>query len=345
MALTEQRNHPPLLHRPGLRRIAVFRALRLGDLLCAVPALRALRAALPHAHITLIALPWAEQFAQRFAKYVDEFIPFPGHPAFPEQAVREYNIPRFYQAMRARHFDLALQMHGSGEISNGIVSAFGARVTAGFVADSARMSDRFLPYPASGLEPRRLLQLVQFLGATPQGDHLEFPLDEQDKCELEAAGITGGLREGSYICIHPGASTLEKCWPLKRFAEVAERLHREFQLPIVLTGSPQEAELVATVAGQMRVKAINAAPPSSIGLSIGAMASLLSRSRLLVCNDTGVSHIAAGLKLPSVVIFSTADMRRWAPVDQDLHRCIRDPQGRKAAKVVSLARQLLRASA
>jgi ADP-heptose:LPS heptosyltransferase len=331
----------PLLQTQDIKKLVVFRALRLGDMLCAVPALRALRARLPNASITLAGLPWAEQFAQRFPTYIDEFVAFPGHPALPEQAAREADLALFYRAMRSRRFDLAVQMHGSGEVTNRIVAAFGARMTAGFSADDDAPPGRFLPYPASGLEPQRLLQLIQFLGAAPAGNHLEFPLAERDKQELKDAGISGNLVAGNYVCIHPGASTLKKCWPLNNFAQIGDRLHQEFHLPIVLTGSSTEAELVSMVATQMKTKAINAALP----LSIGAMAALLSRGRLLICNDTGVSHIAAGLKLPSVVVFSTADIRRWAPLDQRLHCCIRDPQGRKAATVLAHARRLLRTPA
>jgi ADP-heptose:LPS heptosyltransferase len=87
----------------------------------------------------------------------------------------------------------------------------------------------------------------------------------------------------------------------------------------------------------MNHPAMNAAAP----MSIGAMATLMSRARLLVCNDTGVSHIAAALKLPSVVIFSKAEIARWAPLDRQLHRCIWDPHGRRAAKVLEQARSLL----
>jgi ADP-heptose:LPS heptosyltransferase len=331
----------PLLQRQDIKKLAVFRALRLGDMLCAVPALRAVRASLPNAAITLVGLPWAEQFAERFSMYIDEFVAFPGHPGLPEQAVREAELPRFYQAMRARRFDLALQMHGSGEVSNQVVGAFGARMTAGFFPGAGAPPCNFYPYPKSGLEPRRLLELAQFLGAAQIGDHLEFPLAEHDKRELEDSGISASLVAGNYICIHPGASTIKKCWPLNRFADIGDCLHQEFQLPIVLTGSGAEAELVSMVATRMSARPVNAASP----LSIGAMAALMSRARLLICNDTGVSHVAAGLKLPSVVIFSTADIRRWAPLDRQLHRCIWDPQGRKAATVLAQARRLLRTPA
>jgi hypothetical protein len=299
-----------------------------------------LRAALPRARITLIGLPWAEQFAIRFNRYIDDFVAFPGHPAFPEQPVQENLVPGFYESMCSRNFDLALQMHGSGQVSNRIVSEFGAKAVSGYVATEGVALDagRFLEYPADGAEPLRLLKLTEFLGAPSMGMHLEFPLSAQDDHELDQSGLATGLTAGTYICIHPGASIRDKCWPPQRFAEVADRLCDEFDGPIVLTGSTKETDLTAAVAAHMRNKAVDAAVP----LSIGAMAALMSRARLLICNDTGVSHIAAGLRLPSVVIFSKANMQRWSPLDQARHRCIWDPEGLHAAAVLEHARTLLR---
>lgn len=332
---------PPLLKQGAIRRLVVFRALQVGDMLCAVPALRALRAALPETRITLVGLPWAEQFAHRFHKYIDDFIAFPGHAAFPEQAVNEAMIPVFYEEMQKREYDLALQMHGSGQISNQIVGAFDAKKIAGCIAGAASESafDRqaFLCYPERGSEPERLLQLIEFLGAPAQGTHLEFPLAEPDWRELEDSGLAAGLLPGSYICVHPGARIRAKCWPPQRFAAIADKLAEESGLTVVLTGSAKESDLTSAVAANMRHKAVNAAAP----ISLGAMAALMSEARLLVCNDTGVSHIAAGLRLPSVIVFSKADMERWAPLDRDLHLCVQDLEGKKTDEVLRHARALL----
>lgn len=332
----------PLLARFAPKKVVVFRALQLGDMLCAVPSLRALRATLPAAHITLVGLPWAAQFVRRFPAYLDDFVAFPGHPAFPEQAVREDEMQAFYSLIRRRSYDLAIQMHGSGEISNAVVSAFGARKIAGYTPqqDGAESTSEVLvPYPDSGTEPERLVRLMEFLGAQAQGFELEFPITVEDVRELEESGLQSGLEPGRYLCIHPGARHRNKCWPPPQFAKVADRLAEEFGITVVLTGSDKEIDLTSAVAEHMRTPAINAAA----FISIGAMAALMSRARLLICNDTGVSHIAAGLRLPSVVIFSTADIRRWAPLDHQLHRCLWDPEGQRVQDVLKNARDLLAA--
>lgn len=338
-------NKDLVLQQPGIDSVLVFRALQLGDMLCAVPALRALRTALPHAKITLAGLPWASQFADRFRRYIDEFVAFPGHAALAEQPVQQHAVQDFYHTMRARRFSLALQLHGSGETSNGVVQSMGAQRAAGYASPGSPVCEDpafcCLPYPDHGAEPVRLLDFVTRLGAPDAGPGLEFPLYDADWAELTASGLGAGLAPGSYFCVHPGARFRDKCWPPQCFAEVADRLALESGLSVVLTGSAKEADLTQAVAAHMTTPAIDAAGP----ISIGAMAALMSRARLLICNDTGVSHIAAGLRLPSVVIFSKADLARWSPLDRRLHRCLWDPEAEKADEVLAQARQLLVADA
>lgn len=329
----------PRWRLPPIRTLAVFRALQLGDMLCAVPALRALRAAFPGARISLIGLPWAQEYVRRFSAYVDDFIPFPGHPDLPEQGAGQELLPKFFHAVRSRRYDLALQMHGDGSVSNAIVGAFGARRMAGWSPAGAAAPPLDFPvaYRQAGPEPLRLLRLLGDLGVAEQGEHLEFPLTADDWTELAAKGLAH-LASRSYICIHAGARSRAKCWPAHCFAAVADALADEFMLTVVLTGSAMEADLAAAVASRMRHSAVDT---TAEGLSVGAMAALMSKARLLVCNDTGVSHIAAGLGLPSVVLFHQADMERWAPLCKERHRCIRDLEGRRGDQVLAAARALL----
>lgn len=329
----------PLLHRLKVESVIVFRALHLGDMLCAVPALRALRASLPQARITLVGLPWARQFARRFHTYIDDFVAFPGHPMLPEQSMRHEELTPFYASLCTRRATLALQLHGNGAVTNDIVAGFGARAMAGYCDGEAVTTEHTIlfPYPKVGAESDRLLRLVERLGASAVGDYLEFPLAQDDRKELEASGVAADLAPGSYICVHPGARKRDKRWPARRFAEVADRLAAEFGVDVVLTGSADEADLANEVACHMQAPAVNAAAP----ISIGAMATLMKNGRLLVCNDTSVSHIAAGLRLKSVVIFREPDIARWAPLDRDKHRCIWDPDAQRSAAVLQHARALL----
>src|ERR1700709_1398809 len=97
-----------------INKIIVFRALQLGDMLCFIPAMRALRKAYPYAHIVLAGLPWAKSFAERFNNYFNEFIWFPGYPGLPEQVLNPVEFSKFLATVQGQQFDLALQMQGNG---------------------------------------------------------------------------------------------------------------------------------------------------------------------------------------------------------------------------------------
>lgn len=300
---------------PGLQRILVLRALQLGDMLCSVPALRALRAALPHAEITLLGLGWAKAFAARFSRYLDAFIELPGYPGFAERPPEIEKLPGLLQQIQASKFDLAIQLHGSGLISNSLIALLGARQTAGFYVpgDYCPDAERFLPYPNEEHEVRRLLRLMEFLGFPSQGEQLEFPLTSADEADLAAIEPAGDLAAGSFVCVHPGARSPARRWTAEGFAAVGDLLAGQ-GLRVVLTGSLSEAELTGAVAGLMRAPCVNLAEQP--GFSLGALAALLRRTRLLVSNDTGVTHLAAALQVPSVVIFTASDPRRWAPLER-----------------------------
>jgi ADP-heptose:LPS heptosyltransferase len=301
-------------------RIAIVRALPgLGDLLCSVPAWRALRQAFPDAHITLIGLPWAESLAARFRCYLDDFLEFPGYPGIPERLVAAREFPGWLAAAQAREFDLAIQMQGNGSYINEFTVLLGARRAAGFYLPGLYCpdADHFLPYPDSGSEIIRQLRLLAFLGVPPQGTHLEFPLQEDDWDALAAISAARDLPAGGYVCVHPGARAAGRRWEPVQFARVADGLVR-YGFSVVLTGSADESPLTAAVAAAMRHPALDLAGQTDLG----ALAALLRGARLLVSNDTGVSHLAAALRLPSVVIFTGSDPDRWAPLDHARHRVV-----------------------
>jgi ADP-heptose:LPS heptosyltransferase len=294
----------------------VLRALRgLGDMLCVVPALRCLRAALPEAHVTLVGLPGARWMQERFPGYLDDFLEFPGFPGIPEVPVDTRRLPEILAAVQGR-FDLALQMHGSGSNSNSFTLLLGARISAGFYLPAlwCPSPEHFAPYPAHLQEVRRWLALMEFLGAPTGNEALEFPVLPADRERLQAAWP--GHRAG-YVCLHPGANEAQRRWPVERFAAVGDALADE-GMTVVLTGTGAEREITSAVARAMRQEAVDLAGRTDLG----ALAALMQGAALVVCNDTGVSHLAAALKTPSVVIFAASDPERWAPLDGRLHRAV-----------------------
>jgi ADP-heptose:LPS heptosyltransferase len=308
-----------LIDRRLLRNVAVFRALQLGDLLVTVPAFRALRAALPEATISLIGLPWARAFVERFGRYVDRLIEFPGYPGLPEREPEIGAVPGFLRRMQEERFDLVLQMHGSGGITNPLVALFGADQVAGFYLPGRFCPDpeRFFLHPSDEPEVAVHLSLMRFLGVPLQGMHLEFPIDEADRAALQAITEQHPLTRGTYVCIHPGSQLASRRWPVERFAGVARALAAR-GLHVVLTGTESERYLTHAVAQAMRSPALDLAGQTTLG----ALGAVIEGAQLVVSNDTSVSHIAAALRVPSVVIASGSDVARWRPLDHGRHRVL-----------------------
>jgi ADP-heptose:LPS heptosyltransferase len=308
-----------VLSRHKQLRIAVVRALPgLGDFLCAVPAFRALRTAFPKAHIAIVGLPSTQELVQRFDHYLDDWLEFPGFPGIPEVPFLSERTALFLKQMKSRQFDLVLQMHGNGSSINPFIFQFEAKFNAGFFPPMQHCPDSqgFLAYPEENAEVWRLLGLLEFLGIPAQGAHLEFPLKSSD-WQLWSALVENYQFHNHYVCLHPGASVGDKRWSPKHFAQVADGLASQ-GWQIVLTGIESESELTYAVAEEMRFSAINLAGQTNLG----TLAILLKNASLLICNDTGVSHLADALQTDSVVIFSNSDPQRWAPLDQRKHRIV-----------------------
>lgn len=306
-----------------IRRIALFRALYLGDLLCATPALWALRRRFPRAEITLIGLPWAAELIGRLPT-LDRFVPFPGWPGIVEAPYDATRTARFLVEARATGCDLAIQLHGDGSSSNGFVAALGARQSLGYRRDSA--DDRLslsLPYDQDEHETRRWLRLVAVLGATTTDTCLEFPIRPAERAradELLAAIPAGpGTGRGApRIGVHPGAKDPARRWPADCFAALADRLVERHGARIVLTGAASERALTGAVHRAMRWPALDLAGMTDLGTFAATIAGL----DLLVTNDTGASHLAAATGTRSVVLFGPTRPARWAPLDRARHQVV-----------------------
>ncbi|MEB3357764.1 MAG: glycosyltransferase family 9 protein [Synechococcales bacterium] len=323
------------------KHILVVRSLPgLGDLLCGVPALRALRAAFPASRISFMGLPGQRWFGDRFIHLIDAWVDFSGYPGIPEGWQGAEVIPPFLIEQQGQAYDLALQMHGSGSYINSFISLLGAKVQAGFFVPGQYCPDphHFLAYPDKEPEIWRLLRLLEYLQIPLQGDRLEFPIQSSDLCAYLHQAKLSNLQPQSYVCIHPGASGGDRRWSPTGFAAVADTLAQK-GYTVVLTGTAAEQALVETVAQKMASRPVSLAGKTSLG----TLAVLLQRSALLVCNDTGISHLAAATNTPSVVVFSNSEVHRWAPLDGDRHHTVdaRQLQSATLEKVLAEVEALL----
>jgi heptosyltransferase-3 len=116
-----------------------------------------------------------------------------------------------------------------------------------------------------------------------------------------------------FVAIHPGSGAVEKCWPTSRFAEVIERLWEQNH-PVLLLAGPADTECVDDVLKQLSLplkpemfKMLTHAPLLEVARN-------LQECRCYLGNDSGITHLAAMLGVPTVAIFGPTDPAIWQPV-------------------------------
>ncbi len=301
------------------RKVVLVRASRIGDFVCATPAFRALRRALPDSEISLVALPFVRDAVHR-SPALDRFIEFPGFPGIAEQFFRARGAAAFFARMQEERFDLAIQMHGSGVYTNPFTLMLGAAYTAGFVrpGDAAALLDAALPVPEGLHEVARLLALTDFLGARREGEWLEFPLREGDRAA--AAELIAGAR-APLIGLHPGAREATKRWGEQRFAAAATMLAARLGGTTVVLGGDDERGTGARI-----VRAFGGAAVDVTGrTAVAVLGAVIERLSVLVTNDSAPAHLAYALGTPSVTVFGGTEPWRWGPPRSPAHAVLAHP--------------------
>ena len=313
----------PLLDASVRRVLLVRLRVGLGDLLCTVPAVRALRAARPDLHVALATWPEMSAVVARMAAWVDELVPFPGAPGIPERTP-DGTLPQWSASMVARRWDLALQAYGDNPAASAVTASTGARRVGGFAPTGAVGLDPalHLPYPHALHEAERHLRMLEHLGLPPGAPrHLEWPLTAEDERAAEQAAAQAGLPTGAYAVLHPGATSASRRWPVERFAEVADGLAAA-GLAVAVGGVAGEAATTRSLVAACR------APVADLTgrTSLGAYAALLRDAAVVVANDTGTAHLTAAVGGRVVTLFLSGDPVRWRHPPQ-LQTVVREPVG------------------
>ncbi|MEV4711030.1 glycosyltransferase family 9 protein [Micromonospora sp. NPDC049374] len=260
--------------------ILALRALGVGDLVTAVPALRALRVAYPDQQLVLAAPAWLGPLVELVGG-VDRLLPTDGLTRLDRPAGR---------------VEVAVNLHGRGPRSHRLLAA----VRPGRLLAFANAETPHVDGPEWDDEEHEVWRWCRLLRG------YGVPADPTD---LDLRRPEPGLAAGGVTVLHPGSKEPAKRWPAGRYAALARELtgrgHR-----VVLTGSASERAGVARIAYQA---GLPAAAVLAGRTDLAQLAALIAGARLVVSGDTGVAHLATGYRTPSVVLFGPVPPARWGP--------------------------------
>ncbi|OGW35477.1 MAG: hypothetical protein A2010_12365 [Nitrospirae bacterium GWD2_57_9] len=293
-----------------IKKIGVLRASAVGDYIVALPALEALRACFPAAEIVLLGRHWHADFLRSRPGPIDRVVVVPycrGIYDPPGDSVEDRDaLKSFFRSMAQERFDLAFQLHGGGKNSNPFLLQLGAGATIGARTPDALPLDRWLPYRVFQNETLRLLEIVSLAGARPADIRPRLAVTGRDLDEARDVVPENGR---PLAVINPGSRDHRRRWPARKFAKVADRLSC-MGARIIINGDRGDAAAVEETEYWMREKAESVCGT----LSLGGLAGLLTRARLLVSNDSGPLHLANALGTSAVGIYWCGNVPAYSPV-------------------------------
>ncbi|WP_338899732.1 glycosyltransferase family 9 protein [Streptomyces sp. TG1A-60] len=285
----------------------VLRALGLGDLLTAVPALRALRRHLP-GHETVLAAPARLAAATAATSLVDRLLPTSAAGrAMPAELDWTGSPP-----------DLAVDLHGNGPPSHLLLQRLNPRRLFAY----AHPGTPGVPGPVwrdDEHERERWCRLLGWYGIAADPESLGIP---PPPTPSPAPGA---------VVVHPGADAGARRWPGERFAAVARELRRR-GLDVVLTAGAGEKEAARSVAAAAGLPVDTVLGGADGDLPFDRLAALVGGARCVVVGDTGPAHLATALGTPSVVLFGPVAPRLWGPPARPRHRVLWHPAGDDSAR-------------
>lgn len=318
-----------------VQRILVFAYHGLGNFIMYTPALKLLRERYPNARIDLqVGNNTGCEEVLAGADFFDNIYNLPY-----KAGVRAW-LKRIRE-IRATRYDITInEFHSHSWILALTVAASGAKFRVGHVT-SPGWSARFSRYsfifnlPVTMREDQhethRYMDLVSAAGAETSVQEEVKPfmyLTDADR-QFARAFIASHNQTDSkapkqtkrILGIQPGTSpTMRwKQWPLERYRQLLERLSAEQpESQIILFGAPNEAEMIQELAAGLGHNISIAAGKTTIK----QVAALIEKCDLLVCNDSGLMHVAVAVDTPVVAIYGPTDFNRTAPLGSQ-HTMIR----------------------
>ena len=290
---------------------------QLGDVVMSLPALRALREKFPHARITVAAGKPSSEIVE-LSGHADEII------ALDRVALRDGFMPlsvlRIFQVvkdMRRRQFDFVIDLHSFSETNlMGFFSRAPKRLFQRRPGRSLDFLANFNPKPpVDRNDPDqhlvdRYLDVLQPLGIKDVQRVPRINTRAADDRAIDAMLQKTNAASGApLVGLFPGAGHPGRCWPVERWAELADFLIRNDRVrPVVFIG-PEER---AAAADMRRVF-----PPNTVfleKLSLGQLAAAQARLAVFVSNDTGPVHIGAAVGAPIVVLIGRTTPHAYIPL-------------------------------